>query len=79
MYIKVHVLAGIKKELVKRASKERYDISVREPAERNMANTRVRELVARDLGVSAASVRIVSGHHSPHKILSVPDEAGLGV
>ena len=71
MYIKVHVVAGAKKELVVRKGSDSYDISVREPAERNMANKRVVELVARDMGLLPSSARIVSGHHSPSKILSV--------
>ncbi len=71
MYIKVHVVAGAKKELVTKRGPDSYDISVREPAERNLANRRVLELVARELGLSVGKVRIVSGHHSPSKILSV--------
>ena len=71
MYIKVHVIASAKKELVMRKGSDSYDISVREPAERNMANKRVLELVTRDMGLLPGSARIVSGHHSPSKILSV--------
>lgn len=71
MYIKVHVVAGAKKELMARRGNDSYDISVREPAERNMANRRVLELITRDMGVPLGSARIVSGHHSPSKILSV--------
>ena len=71
MYIKVQVVAGAKKELVTKRGPDSYDISVREPAERNLANRRVLELVARELGLSVGKVRIVSGHHSPSKILSV--------
>ena len=73
MYIKVHVVAGAKKELLKRKTADSYDISVREPAERNMANKRVLELVARELKVAVEKSRIVSGHHSPSKILSIRD------
>ena len=65
------MVAGAKKELVTKRGPDSYDISVREPAERNLANRRVLELVARELGLSVGKVRIVSGHHSPSKILSV--------
>lgn len=65
------MVAEAKKELVAKKSPDLYDIAVREPAERNLANRRVLELVARELGVSVGKVRLVSGHHNPSKILSV--------
>jgi uncharacterized protein YggU (UPF0235/DUF167 family) len=71
MYIKVKVQAGAKKEEVKRKSKDCYIITVKEKAERNMANKRICEIVASLFGVSIKSVRIVSGHQSPSKILSI--------
>lgn len=71
MYIKVKVVAGAKKEQVLKNSPNSYSISVREPAERNLANSRVIELVALDMGIPKGKIRIVSGHHSPSKILSV--------
>lgn len=71
MYFKAKVLAGAKKESFSLAGADACRISVREPAERNLANTRVRELVAEHFGVPAGKVRIVSGHHSPSKILAV--------
>ena len=71
MYIKVHVFAGAKKELVTAKGRDAYTISVREPAERNMANRRVSELLASERGISVKMVRIVSGHHSPSKIFSI--------
>ena len=71
MYIKVKVVAGAKKEQVVKNSPNSYSISVREPAERNLANGRVIELVALEMGIPKGKIRIVSGHHSPSKILSV--------
>jgi uncharacterized protein YggU (UPF0235/DUF167 family) len=71
VYIKVIAEAGAKREQVTRVSAERYTIQVREPAERNMANTRIRTLLARELGVAEGLVRLVAGHRSPHKIFSV--------
>ncbi len=71
MYVRARVVAGAKKEKVERVSDDHFDISVREPAERNLANGRVREIIADACGVSVSSVRIVSGHHSPSKIMSV--------
>ena len=71
MYIRVHAVAGAKKEQVTRVSSDRYDICVREPAERNFANKRIRELLAETLGKSAGRVRLVAGHRSFHKVFSV--------
>ncbi len=71
MYIKVRVIAGSKKEEVIVEKENYFKIFVREKAERNMANDRIIELVARQYAVPANKVRIISGHHSPSKLLSV--------
>lgn len=71
MYIRVNATPNAKKEIVTRISVERYNISVREPAERNLANRRIRELLARDLSIPENAVRLISGHRSPHKIFSI--------
>ena len=54
-----------------RKTRDHFEISVREAAERNLANGRVLELVARHFKLPVGKVRIISGHHSPSKILSV--------
>ena len=74
MYVKVRVIAGAKKESLVQKTKDHFLISVREPAERNMANARVIELLARFFELTPRKVRIISGHHSPSKILSVDTE-----
>lgn len=76
MYLKVFVTPGAKKEKVevhpaKGGEGETLLISVREPASGNRANTRVRELVALRLGRPLSSVRILTGHHSRVKMISV--------
>lgn len=71
MYVKVKVQAGRKKEEVKKKNKDTYIVSVREKAERNMANNRVCEIVASLFNISTKNVRIISGHQSPSKILSI--------
>jgi uncharacterized protein YggU (UPF0235/DUF167 family) len=70
MYLKVFVTPGAKREVIKE-EKERWLISVREPAERNLANDRVRAVVAGRLGVPLAKVRILTGHRSRGKMISV--------
>lgn len=71
MYVKVKVQAGAKKEIITKKPKDTYLISVKPPAERNLANKRVCELMASYLGVSIRNVRIISGHQNPNKILSI--------
>ena len=73
MYVKVRVLAQAKKESVQKLSKDHFEISVKEKPLQNLANRRVVELVAQHFKVPALQIRIVSGHHSPSKILSLPD------
>jgi len=73
MYIKVRVKAAARKEKLEVLKEDHLSISVCEKAERNMANQRVCQLVATYFQISPKSVRIVSGHQSPSKILSIPD------
>lgn len=70
-YIHAKVTAGAKKEILKKKSKDHFEISVKEKAERNMANSRVLELVAEYFNVSASKVRIINGHHHPSKLLII--------
>lgn len=69
MYIRIKVKAGAAKEKIEHISSDHIDISVREKAERNMANRRVLEIV-RSLFPNKP-VRMVSGHHSSSKIINV--------
>jgi len=70
MFLKVFVTPDAKKERVE----ERGDallIAVREPAEGNRANNRVRAIVAELEGVPVGKVRILTGHHSRGKMVSI--------
>lgn len=71
MFIKVKVIAGSKKEEIIKKKEDSYQISVKEKAERNLANRRVCEIIASLYKVPTGKVRIVNGHQSPSKILSV--------
>jgi uncharacterized protein YggU (UPF0235/DUF167 family) len=71
MYVKVRVFADMKKEVIKKLNDNLYEIITKAPAERNIANDRVREIIAQEYSVATKSVRIVSGHHNPSKILEV--------
>ncbi len=74
MYIKVRVQAGAKKEVLQKISKTSYKLAVKEPAENNRANKRVLELMAEQFGIAKNKVRIINGHQSPSKMLSVDVE-----
>ncbi len=69
--VRVKVWPDAGEELVKKDKKDRLEIFVREPPSRNRANKRVCELVALRYKVPAKSVRIVSGHRTRGKIVSV--------
>ena len=73
MYVRVNVVAGAKKEVVTKVGPLRYDMCVQQHAERNLANKRVRELVAKEALARIEDVRIISGHRSPHKIFSIKE------
>ena len=71
MYIHVKVTTGARRESFNKKSEDHFEISVREKAERNMANTRVLELIAEHFKVPVSKVRIINGHHHPSKLLVV--------
>ena len=71
MYIKVRVVTGGKRESVTKVDDTTYEVVVREKAERNLANTRIREILRDEYGVTIGSVRIISGHHSQSKIFDI--------
>lgn len=52
-------------------SADHFEISVKEKAERNMANTRVLELIAGYFKVPVSKVRIINGHRHPSKLIVV--------
>ena len=70
MFIKVFVTPSAKKEKVEEKG-ETFAISVREPATGNRANTRVREIIAERFGAPVGKVRILTGHRSRAKMVSI--------
>lgn len=73
IYIHVKVIAGARKEAFRQKFADHFEISVKEKAEKNMANKRILELVAEHFRVPVNKVRIVNGHRSPSKLLVVGD------
>ena len=71
MLIKVRLRAGAKNDSVKKVAADTFEISVREKAEQNRANERAIVLLARELKLPAARVRIKRGHHRPSKLFEI--------
>lgn len=71
MYVRVHAVPGARKEVVTKVDETTFNIKVKEPAERNMANGRIRELLAREFGVPLPQVTMLTGHRSPSKMYSI--------
>lgn len=78
-YLKVFVTPGAKREAVEIAPAkgegdgEVLKIAVKEPASGNRANDRVREIIAERFEKPVGKVRILTGHHSRSKMISIID------
>ena len=70
MLVKVRVSPGARREKVEK-TKEGFAVSVREEAQDNAANERVREIVARECRVPLSAVRLMKGHRSPSKTFAI--------
>lgn len=70
MYIHLKVHTKSKEETFTKLKDDHFEVWVREPAERNLANKRLLDLV-RENFPDAKKIKIVSGHHSPSKLFSI--------
>lgn len=71
MYIRVKAFPNAGKEVVEKLDDHRLQICVREPATDNRANKRIIEIVASHYNIPTNTVRIISGHHRPNKLLQI--------
>ncbi len=71
MYIKVKAFPKSKQEEIKEVAEGRFEIKVKEKAEKNLANQRIIEIVASHFKVDKKDVRIINGHHHQSKLLSI--------
>lgn len=69
MYIHICIKTKQKSESINQISETKYEVCVKEEAKQNRANARMCEIVKEYFG--AKRVKIISGHHSPSKLLSV--------
>jgi len=61
----------MKKESFVKKREDSFEVSVKEKAQRNEANTRVLKMVAEYFKVPVKKVRIVNGHRHPSKLLII--------
>ncbi|MBL1433957.1 DUF167 domain-containing protein [Candidatus Wolfebacteria bacterium] len=72
MYVKVRALPGAKKErIIEMGDRRELTIHVREPAQQNMANRRIIQILAEHFSVPSRSIQMLSGFRSPNKIFSI--------
>jgi uncharacterized protein YggU (UPF0235/DUF167 family) len=69
MYIKVKVRTEAKEEKIEKVKEDTFHVSLKEKAKNNKANERLLEIF-RSLYPNR-DIRLVAGHHSPSKILSI--------
>lgn len=68
MYIKVKATPSAKKEELTKISEDTFQIFVKEPPRGGAANKRIVEVMSEEF---SAKAKIISGHHSRNKIISV--------
>lgn len=70
-FIKVKAHPGSKEDRLASRAVDSFEIWVRAPAERGLANAAVLVLLASHLRIEAKRLRIIKGAQSPSKIVSV--------
>lgn len=74
MYIKVLAFPKAKKEEIKEVADNRFEVKVKEKAEKNHANQRIIEMLAEYFKVREKDVKIISGYHHPSKLISIKED-----
>jgi len=69
--VRVRATPGAAKELVQEVAPNQFEIYVREPAQKNMANRRICSIIAERFRVPITSVRITTGYRSRNKLIRV--------
>ncbi len=72
MLIKLRVHPDSKKNSVTKKAEDHYEVWVKAPAERGLANSAVLELMGEKFRIPAKRLRLVKGAKSPSKIIEVP-------
>ncbi len=69
MLIRLKVHPGERRDRIERRAEGVYEIWVRAPAERGLANSAALGLLAHELGCPPKSLRLIKGARSPAKIV----------
>ena len=71
MFIKLKVHPGSKTEKIIKKADDTYEIWIKAPAERGLANASTLRALALTLGIDAKKIRLVKGARSPAKIVKI--------
>ena len=71
MKVSVRVTPKSRRERFEKTGESEFTAAVREPAERNEANTRVQRLVAAHYNVPLTSVRFLTGVRAKKKVFEI--------
>lgn len=71
MLIHVKIHPESRKDSLEAKNDNNFVVKVREKAENNAANRRMRQLLAEHFKVDLGKVKIVTGHHAPSKIIEI--------
>jgi len=69
MLIRLKVHPDERRDRIEKRAEGVYELWVRAPAERGLANAAALSLLARELGCEAKCLRLIKGAHSPSKIV----------
>ncbi len=69
MYIHVRIKVKQKSESIIQISDLKYEVCVKEEAKQNQANSRMLQILSDYFHTN--QIKIVSGHHSPSKLISL--------
>lgn len=71
MFIKLKVHPDSKMEKILKISQDKYEIWVKSPSERGLANLSALNILARELGIEVKRLVIIKGRHSQSKIVKI--------
>ena len=71
MYIRAKIFPNSPRESVEKTDEHVYRIFIREPAQQNMANARVKQILARLYDTSPDALHMIKGHHGNNKLFSI--------
>jgi len=73
MYINVKVITNAKVPELTKLKELYYKAKLRSVPEKGKANTELIEMLAANFECRKSEIKILSGHHSREKLLSIPD------